>query len=197
MLQLPELSFATSKAEKSTVCVSPAKRSQCACLVWRTELFWSQCLKIREQRPDNVNPSSFPCLCGTFTRSSGKITEKYLSLMILEVVVMGKNSPGVRMWWLGSLQGTAGWHWGRKSLPVPPSHHLGAGCRKNITDHARPVGRRFVVHQVVRAAFSKPVHIMSFTTPSEAKSTHIWHAGVGELKWALCPEVRGLIQNES
>lgn len=195
MFQLPELSFANSKTQKSTVCVSPAKRPQCACLVRKTELFWSQCLKTQEQRPDNVNTTWLPCLCGTFTRSSGKNTEKYLSLMTLDIVVTGKNSPGMGRWWLGSLQGPAGWHWGRKSLPVPPSHHLGAGSRKNITDHA-PSGQKVCCTSGGESSLFHG-HIMSFTMDSGAKYTHAWHAGVWELKGALCPEVRGLIQNKS
>lgn len=105
MLQIPALSFAISKAGKFTVCASPVKKPQCACWVWKSELFLSQCLKIPEQRPDGVNTSRLHWLCRTSTRSSGETTEKYLSLMILELVATGKKSPGKGMWWLGSVQG--------------------------------------------------------------------------------------------
>lgn len=72
-------------------CASPVKKSHCACLVWKSELFWSWCLKILEERPDNVNTSRLPWLCRIFTRSSGETTEKYLSLMILGLVFTGKK----------------------------------------------------------------------------------------------------------
>lgn len=67
---------------------------------------------------------------------------------------------GISAGWV--LAGAAGWHRYRQTAPVPPSHVLRAGCRKHNTGHERLVDRRFVVLQIVTAAFSKPISELHF-----------------------------------